>query len=124
MKKVNIKVRIVNDSKEETITDVLGDYDEENNIISYIDGKSVVRVIINEKIVFEKSNFDYNLKLIFEDGHRHLSTYDINNPKMTLEVEVDTVKLQRSENGFYIEYILKLNNENNGTFSIDFKWEE
>lgn len=124
MKKINVKVKIVNDLKEEILTDVIGDFDEEKNIISYNDEKVFVRVIIGEKITMKRSHPDYNLELIFEENKKNLSMYEIINPKMNLEIEAETMVLRRCNNDFYTEYKLKLNSEEIGLFSIDFKLEE
>jgi uncharacterized beta-barrel protein YwiB (DUF1934 family) len=124
MEKKHIKAEITNDLNEASVIDTIGEYDENENVISYYDKNVFVHVIINDKIVIKREHPDYNLELIFEKNKKHRSLYKIYSPQMELEVEVDTLNLKREANSFYIEYRLTLNNENMGLFSINFKWEE
>jgi uncharacterized beta-barrel protein YwiB (DUF1934 family) len=124
MKKIHIMTKINSGIDDDTYTDTYGEYNEEDNIIKYVDKSIDVCVIIGEKIIFERKSNDYNIKLIFEDGKVHNSVYEILNPKMTLDLKVQTKLLKREYNGFHIEYKLDLGKENTGNFSIDFNWEE
>jgi uncharacterized beta-barrel protein YwiB (DUF1934 family) len=107
-----------------TYCDTYGEYNEEENIIKYVDKSIDVCVIIGNKIIFERKSNDYNIKLVFEDGKSHNSVYEIFNPKMVLDLKVQTRLIIRESNRFYIEYKLDIDKENVGDFSIDFKWEE
>jgi len=102
----------------------MGEYDEVENIVNYYDENVQVRVIIGDKIIIERSHSDYNLKLIFEENGKNTSKYEINNPKMSMDIEVDTMMLRRCKNNFFIQYSLKLNDADMGLFSIDFQMEE
>jgi uncharacterized beta-barrel protein YwiB (DUF1934 family) len=124
MEKKHIKAEIINDLNEVSVVDTIGEYDENENVISYYDKNVFVRVIINDKIIIKREHPEYNLELIFEKNKKHRSLYKIYSPQMELEAEVETVNLKRKGNSFYIEYCLTLNSENMGLFSINFKWEE
>lgn len=124
MKEINVIIKIIDNNKEEKIIKSRGTFDEENNIISFYDDKVLVNVIIGEKIIMQRRHNDYNLDLIFEENKKNNSLYEIKNPKMDIRIEVNTMMLRRCENNFYIEYMLKMNNEDIGLFVVDFKMEE
>lgn len=122
--KKHIKVKLINELNEESLTDTYAEYDDVENIINYYDKNVEVRVIIGDKIIIERTHPDYNLKLIFEENSKNTSKYEILNPKMSIDVEVDTMMLRRCNNNFFIQYSLKLNDSDMGLFSIDFQMEE
>jgi hypothetical protein len=124
MKKIHIMTKLNSDIDGDTNTDVYGEYNEEDNVIKYVDNSIDVCVIIGDKITFERKSNDYNIKLVFEEGKTHNSLYEIYNPKMILDLEVQTKLIKREYNRFYIEYKLDIGKENTGNFSIDFRWEE
>jgi uncharacterized beta-barrel protein YwiB (DUF1934 family) len=124
MEKIHIKSKINSDADGETNIDTYGEYNEEENIITYSDNSIPVCVTIGKKIIFERKADDYNIKLVFEEGKTNHTIYEIYNPKMLLNLDIKTKVLNMEHNRFYIEYKLSINKEDIGNFSIDFEWEE
>jgi uncharacterized beta-barrel protein YwiB (DUF1934 family) len=124
MKKIHIKSKISSDVEEESFIDTYGEYNEEENTITYIDKSINVCVIIGEKIIFERKSDNYNIKLIFEEGKINSTIYQIYDPKMAINLDTETKVLSKEQNRFHIEYKLSNNREEIGNFSIDFEWEE
>lgn len=124
MKKALVKSTIIDDEKQKTITEVIGSFDEEKNILHYQDGNVEVCVIIGPKIIIERSNNDYKFCLILELNAVHKTKYEIYNPKMELELEVNTKSLNQSSNSLFSQYKLAINNEEVGNFTLEIEWEE
>lgn len=123
MENVYIKTKIVDNFNETTKIETMGKFDRNENFISFYDNDVLVHIIIDDRIVMKRIHNDYNLDLIFDDQKDTFSTYEILNPKTRIEIEVKTTMLRRCNNDFYIEYILKMNNEEIGLFKVDFKME-
>lgn len=119
-----IETKIIDYMGNETIMRSECLIDKEKKVISYRDDDVEVCVIISDKIVMKRSGKNYQLELIFEENMINSSKYEIANPDMTLDVEVKTLSLKRKNNNFYVEYMLKLNEEEIGLFCVDFKVEE
>ena len=98
-------------------------YDELNNIITYMENDVDVSIIIKDNIKIIRKSNNYKLELVF-DNRMTNSIYEIYNPLMTIEVEVDTLVLKKDNKGFYIEYLLIMNNENIGIYKIECKMED
>jgi len=124
MKKVLVKTRIIDDLKEKTLLEVIGSFDEEKNILYYQDINVKVCVIIGPKIIIERSNEEYQLSLIFENNMLHKTCYEIFNPKIELELEVNTICLIKKTSSLHTEYVLAMNHETVGEFILDIEWEE
>ncbi|MFA5409239.1 MAG: DUF1934 family protein [Bacilli bacterium] len=124
MKKIRVNVKVINSLKEENNTVTNGEWDSEAKMVSYLDDGVLVNVTLGDKIIINRSHPTYKIELVFEEGKKNLSKYEINSPKVDIEIETNTTILRKNKQGFYIEYILKLNDVDMGLFSIDFKWEE
>ena len=98
-------------------------YDELNNIIKYKEKDVDVSIIIKDNIKIIRKSNNYKLELVF-DNRMTNSIYEIYNPLMNIEVEVDTLVLKKDNKGFYIEYLLIMNNENIGIYKIECKMED
>lgn len=98
-------------------------YDELNNIITYMENDVDVSIIIKDNIKIIRKSNNYKLELVF-DNRMTNSIYEIYNPLMNIEVEVDTLVLKKDNKGFYIEYLLIMNNENIGIYKIECKMED
>ena len=55
---------------------------------------------------------------------KNKSLYELFDPEYKMNIETETMVLKRENNNFYAEYILNINNEEVGLFSVDFKVEE
>jgi uncharacterized beta-barrel protein YwiB (DUF1934 family) len=82
-----------------------------------------VSIIIKDNIKIIRKSNNYKLELVF-DNRMTNSIYEIYNPLMNIEVEVDTLVLKKDNKGFYIEYLLIMNNENIGIYKIECKMED
>ncbi|HHT37979.1 MAG TPA: DUF1934 family protein [Mollicutes bacterium] len=123
MKKVKIKMSIIDGLGEECFINEVGTYNEKEKTIIYKEENVSVKIIMEDKIIIERENQDYSMKLIFEEQKVHNSSYNIYKPKMVLDLSVNTLILKRNVNSFYIKYKLVINNEDMGIFTVDFKWE-
>ena len=123
MKKVKIKMSIIDGLGEECFINEVGTYNEKEKTIIYKEENVSVKIIMEDKIIIERENQDYSMKLIFEEQKVHNSSYNIHNPKMLLDLSVNTLILKRNVNSFYIKYKLVINNEDMGIFTVDLKWE-
>ena len=123
MKKVKIKMSIIDGLGEECFINEVGTYNEKEKTIIYKEENVSVKIIMEDKIIIERENQDYSMKLIFEEQKVHNSSYNIYKPKMVLDLSVNTLILKRNVNSFYIKYKLVINNEDMGIFTVDLKWE-
>lgn len=123
MSKIHIKTTINSDLEGVTYLNTDGEYDRNEKTISYIDGNTKVIVTLDDKIKIKRKSCEYELELIFDEMNESISTYKIYEPEMILELKVNTTLIKVNKNDFYIEYILYINNEKSGIFSIKFEWE-
>lgn len=117
-------MKIINGYSEEESMIFQGEVDLKKNILSYIDKDILVNIILGDTIIMKRKHPDYELELVFEKEQKRSSKYEIFNPKMSLEVETETIELVNDNNKIHIKYGLRLNNEDMGIFSVDFEMEE
>ncbi|MDD2469833.1 MAG: DUF1934 family protein [Bacilli bacterium] len=123
MKKIKISISVISPFSE-TNSCVIGEFNDKTNTISYTEDDMLVNIKMGKSIIIQRSCADYTLELVFEEGKTIESLYRIKNPKMDIKVNVDTKVLRRNKMSFYIEYKLKLNEEDMGLTCIDFEAEE
>jgi uncharacterized beta-barrel protein YwiB (DUF1934 family) len=119
----NLKIKVIDQSNEETLTNVIGEFSENNKEIHYIDGEVLVTIFISDEIVIERNHPDYYLTLIFNEKEKSFSSYEIKTLKINLDIEVKTIILKRFVNGFMVKYDLKINNEYVGSFEVNLDWD-
>jgi uncharacterized beta-barrel protein YwiB (DUF1934 family) len=123
MKKVHINSKLINNLNEEAIVDIDGEYIENENKISYYEKNILVTISIGDKVIVERFHTDYKIKLIFKENEKNITQYEIFNPKMIFDLEVETLSLEKKVNSLYIKYRLKLNNEDMGLFIFEINFE-
>lgn len=123
MRKVKIIETIISPF-DQTKIKAEGNYNSKTSVISYNEDDTLINIKIDNAITIQRKHPDYSLELIFEEGKIKNSLYEIKEPIINIKATVDTKVLQRNETGFYIEYNLKLDEQDIGLFHIDFKMEE
>ncbi len=124
MEEIKIAVKNIDNMQNETIINTIGKIDRGKGIITYFDNDIEVCVIIENKIIIKRESKEYKLELIFNEHEKTNSLYELFDPEYKMNIETETMVLKRENNNFYIEYLLNINNEEIGLFSIDFKVEE
>lgn len=120
MKKIKINSVLSNTENETTNVEAIADYNEEENKIRYIEESLNVEItILNNKVIIERSNDEYHLKLEFKQNETIKCKCNIKTVGLDMELEVYTKELNIDDNIIYIEYTLS--NENNLIGSFEYK---
>jgi len=117
MKKIKIYSVLSNDNDETTTIEALADYDEEKRIIKYKEENLRVSIeILDNRIIMERKNEEYDLNLDFSLNEKVRCKYQVNSIGLNLEIDVYTKILEIEENRIYVNYELFNDNKSIGTF--------
>ncbi len=118
MKNVKISSVLTNELDEKSYCNVIGTYDEQNNVLDYYDSNIRVTVLIDHNLVcMFRDHPEYNLSLNFDREKTMKTKYLLKATNMNLNIEVKTINLVSTENIINIKYILYLNEQNMGVFN-------
>lgn len=121
MVKIKINSSLKTD-EDNVLGEFLGTFD--NNIIVYQENNINVTLLIKDnKIKMSRIADDYDIELDFALDQIAKGIYDIKKHKIKMDLEVKTNILEINNNKIFIEYELKLNDENMGIFSFEIKYE-
>jgi len=117
MKIIKINSVLSNFENETTTIEALGQYNEKDNIIMYKEEELDVKItILENRIILERKNEDYDLELEFELNEVKKCKYDVKSIGLCLDIEVVTKILEIEENRIYINYELFNDNKSIGVF--------
>lgn len=117
MKKIKIYSLLSNSDNENTTIEALADFDKEKNIIKYKEEDLQVTIqILDNKVLIERKNEEYDLNLVFSQNERVTCKYQVDFIGLNLEIDVYTKILEIEENRIYINYELFNDNKSIGTF--------
>ena len=117
MEKIKIYSLLSNSDNDNTTIEALADFDKEKNIIKYKEEDLQVTIqILDNKVIIERKNEEYDLNLIFSQNERVTCKYQVDFIGLNLEIDVYTKILEIEENRIYINYELFNDNKSIGTF--------
>lgn len=117
MEKIKIYSLLSNSDNENTTIEALADFDREKNIIKYKEEDLKVTIqILDNKVLIERKNEEYDLNLVFSQNERVTCKYQVDFIGLNLEIDVYTKILEIEENRIYINYELFNDNKSIGTF--------
>ena len=120
--KIKIECIIENiDTKEKNVYNLEGT--KENNKIEYKDDIFANTVIIGNVITLIRESDEVKHILEFNEHRQTESKYTLKEYNSTLNIIIVTNVIEIDENSIKIEYIQKINNENNN-FCYKLRWEE
>ena len=100
-----------------TLSDFLADINEKENKIIYTEEDlNVAITILKNKVIIERMNEDYDLRLEFTKDEVNKCKYNVKTIGLDMEIDVYTKNLEIEDNRLYIEYELYNNNNSIGTF--------
>jgi len=117
MKQVKINAVLSNSDNETVNIESLATYNEKENKIMYTEEDlNVAITILKNKVIIERMNEDYDLRLEFTKDEVNKCKYNVKTIGLDMEIDVYTKNLEIEENRLYIEYELYNNNNSIGTF--------
>lgn len=117
MKEIKIKTIVTNSEHETTFLETLAKCDKKAGLITYHEEDLEVSIsIINNKVILNRKNDDYDLTLEFKEGETIECTHKILSIGLTLDVSVTTLKLDINDENIYINYQLKNIENDMGNF--------
>lgn len=117
MEKIKIYSLLSNSDNENTTIEALADFDKEKNIIRYKEEDLQVTIqILDNKVIIERKNEEYDLNLVFSQNEKITCKYQVDFIGLNLEIDVYTKILEIEENRIYINYELFNDNKSIGTF--------
>ena len=117
MKQVKINAVLSNSDNETVNIESLATYDEKENKIMYTEEDlNVVITILKNKVIIERMNEDYDLRLDFTKDEVNKCKYNVKTIGLDMEIDVYTKTLEIEDNRLYIEYELYNDNNSIGTF--------
>lgn len=117
MKQVKINAVLSNSDNETVNIESLATYNEKENKIIYTEEDlNVAITILKNKVIIERMNEDYDLRLEFTKDEVNKCKYNVKTIGLDMEIDVYTKNLEIEENRLYIEYELYNNNNSIGTF--------
>ena len=81
-----------------------------------VSGKRSGDTILKNKVIIERMNEDYDLRLEFTKDEVNKCKYNVKTIGLDMEIDVYTKNLEIEDNRLYIEYELYNNNNSIGTF--------
>ena len=90
--------------------------EKENKIIYTEEDLNVAITILKNKVIIERMNEDYDLRLEFTKDEVNKCKYNVKTIGLDMEIDVYTKNLEIEDNRLYIEYELYNNNNSIGTF--------
>ena len=89
MKKVKIYSVLSNSDNETTTVEALADYNTNDNTIRYVEEDLKVEIkILEDRIVMNRKNDEYDLNLEFELNEKKKCKYQVNSIGLTLDIVV------------------------------------
>lgn len=83
-----------------------------DNRITYKEDEYIVTLnLVNDGIVLTKSSKDYKITINFKEGIKTKAIYDSNEFGKTLELNIETFKLEVDGNQIFIHYLVEDVNE-------------
>ena len=117
MKQVKINAVLSNSDNETVNIESLATYNEKENKIMYTEEDlNVAITILKNKVIIERMNEDYDLRLEFTKDEVNKCKYNVKTIGLDMEIDVYTKNLEIGDNRLYIEYELYNNNNSIGTF--------
>ena len=117
MKQVKINAVLSNSDNETVNIESLATYNEKENKIIYTEEDlNVAITILKNKVIIERMNEDYDLRLEFTKDEVNKCKYNVKTIGLDMEIDVYTKNLEIQDNRLYIEYELYNNNNSIGTF--------
>jgi uncharacterized beta-barrel protein YwiB (DUF1934 family) len=117
MKQVKINAVLSNSDNETVNIESLATYNEKENKIMYTEEDLNVDItILKNKVIIERMNEDYDLRLEFTKDEVNKCKYNVKTIGLDMEIDVYTKNLEIEDNRLYIEYELYNNNNSIGTF--------
>ena len=117
MKQVKINAVLSNSDNETVNIESLATYNEKENKIIYTEEDLNVDItILKNKVIIERMNEDYDLRLEFTKDEVNKCKYNVKTIGLDMEIDVYTKNLEIEDNRLYIEYELYNNNNSIGTF--------
>lgn len=117
MEKIKIYSLLSNSDNENTTIEALADFDKEKNIIKYKEEDLQVTIqILDNKVIIERKNEEYDLNLVFSQNEKVTCKYQVDFIGLNLEIDVYTKILEIEENRIYINYELFNDNKSIGIF--------
>ena len=117
MEKIKIYSLLSNSDNENTTIEALADFDREKNIIKYKEEDLQVTIqILDNKVLIERKNEEYDLNLFFSQNEKVTCKYQVDFIGLNLEIEIYTKILEIEENRIYINYELFNDNKSIGIF--------
>ena len=105
MEKIKIYSLLSNSDNENTTIEALADFDREKNIIKYKEEDLQVTIqILDNKVLIERKNEEYDLNLFFSQNEKVTCKYQVDFIGLNLEIEIYTKILEIEENRIYINY--------------------
>ena len=90
--------------------------EKENKIMYTEEDLNVAITILKNKVIIERMNEDYDLRLEFTKDEVNKCKYNVKTIGLDMEIDVYTKNLEIEDNRLYIEYELYNNNNSIGTF--------
>ena len=117
MKQVKINAVLSNSDNETVNIESLATYNEKENKIIYTEEDlNVAITILKNKVIIERMNENYDLRLEFTKDEVNKCKYNVKTIGLDMEIDVYTKNLEIEDNRLYIEYELYNNNNSIGTF--------
>ena len=117
MKQIKINAVLSNSDNETINIESLATYDEKENKIMYTEEDLNVDItILKNKVIIERMNDDYDLRLEFTKDEVNKCKYNVKTIGLDMEIDVYTKTLEIEDNRLYIEYELYNDNNSIGTF--------
>lgn len=117
MEKIKIYAILSNSDNETTTVEALADYNTNDNTIRYVEEDLKVEIkILEDRIVMNRKNDEYDLNLEFELNEKKKCKYQVNSIGLTLDIVVYTKKLEIEDKRIYINYELYNDNKSIGIF--------
>lgn len=118
-----IKINSSLKTNEGTVLKELVGLFQDNKIVYQEDNIDVTILIGDNTIKMNRAAADYLIEINFASDQTTKGIYDIKSHKINMDLEVKTNILKINSNTIFIEYELKLNNEDMGVFSFEIKYE-
>lgn len=117
MKKIKINSVLSNTENETTNIEALADYNEDENKIRYVEEDLDVEItILSNKVIVERKNDDYYLKLEFVEKETIKCNCNVKTIGLDMEIDVYTETLNIEDNIIYINYTLYNDSKSIGSF--------
>ena len=97
---------------------------QKNNQLEFQEqGINVIFTIFENKLIMNRNTKEYKMEMCFEQKKKHKGTYQVIGISDIIPLEIQTTHFEKLQNQIEVDYILHLQGEKLGFFSLKLEYE-